>query len=537
MLRLPRFKIMKVASRVARVWKPAPGENLTHSVIFERPVRRFDTHGSASFVLQDIERNVPLVFGTQGEKALTRLRRLVRNYTNNEPWPYLVASLTSGMPRRELEGFLSRDIGHAGPVVIAPDTARKPWVFTSEAQAMDAKERLTRAAEKSHGMMFILYGIDNPTLQKEYEIYRNQLRRVDGTLMQILEEDSRLRSARGIARMDEELLRRLRLLGRTLQDASQHITGLDSNDVQTDPHGDLYRSLMVIQNMEGSTTLDNAAVQRMVLALGIIPARYAELGLTQTSAAGPDTAVQNEAQATMERQENQAIDRQRSALRMREARADRTADSFQDEDERLQALEANARTPQEREHYRRQRANLEEQQRSDLEDEGQIEIRERRHIQNEEQARIGTEGAAEGRYVPLSTDEHQTAVSQEQRRQFALQERRAGEREGRLENEYDTRSPVYENRAPSEQAVEARRAEQPSREDVQKSEQREERQAEENLNQTTAPGTAMPENEVPEEPRREVVNEARNQGGAHQEEAPASDPKIGTATEEPSPKG
>jgi hypothetical protein len=503
---------MKVATRVARTRKHAPGEDVSDTLLSDNPIRRFDSHGSAAFVLRDMELHVPVIFGLRGQRALDRLRRLVRNYTNNQPSPYLVVSLSNGVAQHELKDLFSRELGGlTGPLIIAPDAGgRKPLAYRSGEEAAKDQDKLTGAAQKQNSLLLIMYGLDEPSRQMQLDIAKNQLHRINDSLALMLEEDAQLRDARGIMKMDEELKKDLQRMGLNLQQAQQRITGLTNNDFQDNTHGNLLRHLQAIQLM-GATTLADTEVQRIASSLGIIPERMAMMGLLPASntassrTASPGTArgQTQEAEMTMEQQENAAIHRSRAAFRSREARSDRLLDKYVDEDERLQRLEADALTPEERESYRQQRANLAELQRSRMADESVLESRERRMIHNEEQSRIQIEGTAEGRYVPLATDDHTTTVSQERYRQVAVQRRREGERGEILEDEHDThyhsaidqaehaspqrvrapgrqrqtaeqqaeaRNPVYENRAPADQAVAARRAEQPSREDGERAE-------------------------------------------------------------------
>jgi hypothetical protein len=291
---------MKTATRVARARSPAPGEDLSRTLLSDKPIRRFDTHGSAAFVLRDMELHVPTIFGLRGQRALDRLRRLVRNYTNNQPSPYLVVSLSSGTARHELTDLLSRELGGlTGPLIIAPNTGtRKPAAYRSGGEAAKDKEILIRAAETENSMLLILYGLDEPSMQLQMDIGRNQLRRIDNSLLQMLEEDHRLRDARGIMKMDEELKRELQRMGASLQEAQQRIPGLTNNDFQDDAHADALRSLQIMQ-MEGMTTLGDTEVQRIAHSLGIIPERMAMLGLASTLA--PRQVQEAEAEVTMEK--------------------------------------------------------------------------------------------------------------------------------------------------------------------------------------------------------------------------------------------
>jgi hypothetical protein len=134
----------------------------TH-LLSEHPIARFDTHGTVSHVLAEIDRYVPMVFGEEGENALNTLHKVVRHYAVNEQWTYVVLSLSTGMARQEVEALLERKLGHMGPLIIDPDASTETHqIFNSETEARLQKERIIQANEASEKILLVLYAVDNP---------------------------------------------------------------------------------------------------------------------------------------------------------------------------------------------------------------------------------------------------------------------------------------------------------------------------------------------------------------------------------------
>jgi hypothetical protein len=455
----------------------------TH-LLSEKPIARFDTHGTVGHVLSDIDRYVPLIFGPEGEKSLTTLHRVLRHYSVNEKWTYVVVSLSTGLARQELEGLLSRKLGHSGPIIIDPDASTEDHqTFKDETEARIHKERLIKASEESGKILFVLYAIDNPDGQKERDVSMGSLQSIATALGFMLEEDARFRSLWSLDPLNADMRKRLEKIG------------LKSGEKE-DPHAaGLHVMHALFIDMRGIDHTNDLPIFLSIMRFGIIPSRWQQLGIVdrrsemaeeveqralkkameyraklasgwkppeerlREAAAHTDHERQEqtvraeevrrrdpsarhsaeyaaefreheEREASRDHEDSAEFARNRSRQLYREARDDKLHDEHMAEDARLASAEA-AAPAHEKHLYSQRRAEANTAFAVSQEQEEAIEVRERRNATNEARTRL-EDGTAEGPYAGLAettAELREDALDTRQRSDFALSAYREGERD------------------------------------------------------------------------------------------------------------
>lgn len=147
-----------------------------------RPLLRFDTFGHVDQVVHDIDVHVPHIFLDHSAQFVLSLKKLVKQTSSQFGWETVVLSVNQGMPREEMELFLSSIPDHRGPIVIDPTLQNPQNNFYEKTTDLKAdSERLMMMCENSNDVLVILYGTDGISHLKTVQLLQARLRMMDMT--------------------------------------------------------------------------------------------------------------------------------------------------------------------------------------------------------------------------------------------------------------------------------------------------------------------------------------------------------------------
>lgn len=143
----------------------------------------FDSIGTLSQVLRDVDAEVPRTFGAESDKFIDRVKDIVRNYATQNGWERIYLNLSKGLARQELDELISEHAIHQGAIVIDPTSSTpEHQVYQHYTEVRSCRERLARANESTSDIMLILYGLDKIDLPVVFSHMMRRLRMVAAVL-------------------------------------------------------------------------------------------------------------------------------------------------------------------------------------------------------------------------------------------------------------------------------------------------------------------------------------------------------------------
>lgn len=163
--------------------KPQTNQPTAQEAPLTRAILHFETFGTVSYVLSDIDAHVPDIFADTERKLTTLLSEHVSLYASNNKWDVVSLRVSRGMARYEMNDLMENWITHTGPIMIDP-TGSTPehQTYNSGSELQSGRDRLIRVNEATGDLLIIMYGLDGIDRPVSAELAMRRLRLVNASL-------------------------------------------------------------------------------------------------------------------------------------------------------------------------------------------------------------------------------------------------------------------------------------------------------------------------------------------------------------------